>query len=103
MDRIDGDGENKTQRLYICSSNYALSKLTVNNGLEDLWRRENPDSSEFSHYNKSSGTRSRIGMVYIDVRIANNTKINHIMAPFTDHYNDISLDRLLLKTKIGKD
>ena len=38
MDKIDRDGENKTQRLYRCCSSYALSKLIVDNGLEDLWR-----------------------------------------------------------------
>ena len=53
MDKIDRDGENKTQRLYRCCSNYALSKLIVDNGLEDLWRRENPDSPEFTCYNRS--------------------------------------------------
>ena len=53
MDKIDRDGENKTQRLYRCCSNYALSKLIVDNGLEDLWRRENPDSSEFTYYDRS--------------------------------------------------
>ena len=53
MDKIDRDGENKTQRLYRCCSNYALSKLTVDNGLEDLWRRENPDSPEFICYDRS--------------------------------------------------
>ena len=39
MDKIDRDGENKTQRLYSFCSSYALSKLIVGNGLEDLWRR----------------------------------------------------------------
>ena len=53
MDKIDRDGENKTQRLYRCCSNYALSKLIVDNGLEDLWRRENPDSLEFTSYDRS--------------------------------------------------
>ena len=48
MDKIDRDGENKTQRLYRCCSNYALSKLIVDNGLEDLWRRENSDSPSSS-------------------------------------------------------
>ena len=43
MDKIDRDGENKTQRLYGCCSNYALPKRIVDNGLEDLWRRENPE------------------------------------------------------------
>ena len=53
MDKIDRVGENKTQRLYRCCSNYALSKLIVDNGLEDLWRRENPDSTEFTCYDRS--------------------------------------------------
>ena len=38
-----------------------------------------------------------------DIKIANNTKINHIMVSFTDYYNVISIDRLPAKTKIGKD
>ena len=46
MDKIDRDGENKTQRLYRCCSNYARSKLIVDNGLEDLLRRENPESPD---------------------------------------------------------
>ena len=45
MDKMDNDGGSKTQRIYRCRSNYALSKLIMDNGLEDLWRRENPDSS----------------------------------------------------------
>ena len=36
MHKIDRDSENKTQRLYRCCSNYALSKIIVDNGLEDL-------------------------------------------------------------------
>ena len=55
MDKMDRDGENKTRRLYRCCSNYALSKLIVYNGLEDLWRRENTDSPEFTCYNSSFG------------------------------------------------
>ena len=43
IDKIDRDVRNKT--LYICHFNYALSKLIVDNGLEDLWRREYTDSS----------------------------------------------------------
>ena len=34
-DEIDRDGRNK-KRLYRCCSNYALSTLIVDNGLEDL-------------------------------------------------------------------
>ena len=40
MNKIDRDGENKTQRLYRFCSNYALPKLIVDNGL-DLWRGGN--------------------------------------------------------------
>ena len=39
---------------------------------------------------------------YTDIKIANNTKINHIMVSFTNHYNAISIDRLPSKTKIEK-
>ena len=35
MDKIDRDGENKTQLLYRCCSNYALSKPIVDNWPED--------------------------------------------------------------------
>ena len=52
MDKMDRDGENKTQRLHWCCSNYALSKLIMNNGLEDLWRSENPDSPEFTRFDR---------------------------------------------------
>ena len=51
MDKIDRVGENKTQRLYRCCSNYDLPKLIVDNGLEDLLRREN--SPEFICYDRS--------------------------------------------------
>ena len=85
MDKMERDGRNKT--LYKCHFNYALSKLIVDNGLEDLWRRENPDSSEFTCYDRSSGTTSRIDRVYNDIKIASNTNTNHIMVAFTDHYN----------------
>ena len=52
---MNRDGENKTQRLYWSCYNYALSKLVVDNGLEDLWRRENPDFPKFTHYDRSFG------------------------------------------------
>ena len=78
--------------------NYTLSKLILDNGLEDLWRRQNPDSSEFTRYNRSSGTRSTIDRAYTDIKMARNTKINHIMVSFTDHYNAIFIDRFPSKT-----
>ena len=48
MDKMDRDGENKAQRPYWCCSSYALSKFIVDNELEDLWRRENPDQIPLS-------------------------------------------------------
>ena len=95
MDRDEGS---KTQKLY-----FALSKLIVYNWLEDLQRRENPDTSEFTRYDRFSDRRSGIDRVYTDVKISNNTKINHKMVSFTDHHNAIIIDRLTSTTKIGKD
>ena len=81
-------------RLHGCGSNYFLSKLIVDNRLEDLCRRKNLDSLDFTNYDRSSGTRCKIDRVYTDTKIANNTNINHMMVSFTDHYNAIYLDRL---------
>ena len=53
MNKVDRDGENKTQRLYRCCSNYALSNFIVDNVFEDLWRREKPDSLDFTLYDRS--------------------------------------------------
>ena len=36
MDKMDRNSGNTSQRLYRCSSKYALSKLTVDNGHKDL-------------------------------------------------------------------
>ena len=46
MDRVSG---NKTQTLNRLGSNYVLSKLIIDDGLEGLWRGENLDSCEFTH------------------------------------------------------
>ena len=69
---------------------------------EDLWRKENPDTPEFTQYNRSSGTRSRIDRVYIDIQITNNTKINHKMISFSDHYIAMAIDKVQSKTKNWK-
>ena len=61
--------EKKTHRLYRCRSNNSLSKLIVDNGLEELWRRENPHCSEFTGYGRSCGTRPSIGRTYADIKI----------------------------------
>ena len=70
MDIIDRDGENKTQRLYRCCYNYALSKLIVENGPEDLCRKENPDSPEFTCYNRSfAKDPGKTGSILISILI----------------------------------
>ena len=79
--------------LHRCCFNYALSKLIVDYELEDLWRRENPDSSDFTRCDRSSWIRSRIDRVYTDIKTVTNTKINHIIASVTDHKNAIFIDR----------
>ena len=38
IDKMDRNGGNKTEGFYRCHSNYALSKLIVDNGLKNLWR-----------------------------------------------------------------
>ena len=40
--------------------------------------------------------------IYTDIKVANSTKINHIMVSFTDQYNAISIDRLPQKLKLEK-
>ena len=102
MNKMDRYGGNKAQRFYRCCSNYALSKLIVDNGLEELWRKENPDSPEFTCYDRFFGKDTGQTGVFTDIKIAKNTKNNHIMVCFTDHYNAISIDRIPSKTKIGK-
>ena len=95
---INGDGWSKENTHF----NYALSKVIVDNGLKVLWRMKNTDSSEFTHYNRFSGSWS-IDSIYTDIKMTSNTTINHIMVSFTDHDNAILIDRFPLKTKIGKD
>ena len=104
LDKIDRDGENKTQRLYRWCSNYALWKLIVAWGSME---KGEPRFSRVLLLRQILCQESRIDRIYTDIytdmKIANNTKIIHIMVSFTDHYNAISIDRLSSKTKIGKD
>ena len=103
LDKMDRDEGSKTQKCYRCHSNFALSKLIMDNVLEDLWSRKNPDISGFTHYDRSSGTRSRIDRVYNDKKNCKQHQINHKMIAFSDHYNTLFIDRFSFKTKIGKD
>ena len=50
MDKMDRYGGNKIQRLYRCCSNYAF---IVHNGLRIYEEGQNPDSPEFTHYDRS--------------------------------------------------
>ena len=103
IDKMDKDGENKTQRIYLCSCSSSLSKLIVDKWHEDLWRRESLDSSEFYTHRQVLWQGFRIYRVYTYIKIASNTNINHIMVSYTDDYIAISIGRLSAKTKIGKD
>ena len=58
--------------------------------------------SEFTCYDRSPGTRSRIDRVYTDKKIVN-TKINHKTISFSNHYNTLFIDRFPSKTEIEKD
>ena len=58
MDKIDRDGEKKNKKhkdligavpIMPCLN----SSWIMDNELEDLWRRENPDSPEFTCYDRS--------------------------------------------------
>ena len=95
-DKMDKDGGNKTQRIYVCCSNYTLPKPIVDNGCEDLWRSENPGSSEFTCYDRSSGTRSRIERVYTDIKIASNTTVCDIMVSHLSLLKKQNLKRFIL-------
>ena len=93
-------------RLYRCCSNCAPWKLIVDNGLEDLWRRENPDLPGFTCYDRSFAKDPRCtGSILISILIQKLLATPRLitMVSFTDHYNAISIDRLPLKTKIGND
>ena len=79
-----------------CQNSFCIKGSTI-------YVEKRTQTPEFTHYDGSSGTRCRIGRVYNDIKIANNTKINHIIVYFTDLYNAISIERLSSKTNIRKD
>ena len=64
------------------------------NGLEELYRKKNPDFSVFTRSNRSSGKRCTLGRVYTDIKTTSNTKINHVMVSFTNYFNDNFIDIL---------
>ena len=52
MDKMDRYGGKKTQRHCRCCSSYSY---ILDNGVDDLWKGDNPDSLERTHYDKSFG------------------------------------------------
>ena len=68
-----------------------------------IYGNEEPRFLWINHYDRFSVTGFRIDRLYTDKKIANNTKINHLMVYLTDHYTAISLGRLQSEIKIGKD
>ena len=95
MHKMDSDGGNVTQRLYTCDSNYTLSKLIVIIGSRIYQEGKTYISlSSPTATDLLVGTRSRIDRIYIDIKIAINTKTNHMMVSFTDQYNVIACERL---------
>ena len=99
MDKMERYGGKKTERLYRCCSNYAhIVGITA-------WGSMKKGQPRFPWLHRLwyvLWQGSRIDRVYTDIKTANNTKSNHIMVSFADHYNAISIDRLPSKTKIGK-
>ena len=95
MHKMDSDSGNTTQRLYTCDSNYTLSKLIVIIGSRIYQEGKTYISlSSPTATDLLVGTRSGIDRIYTDIKIAINTKTNHMMVSFTDQYNVIACERL---------
>ena len=98
MDKMEGDGGNKTQRL-----TDAILVMPCQNSLWIMGLRIYGEGRiQIPLSSPASIDPLAQDRVYTDVKIANNTKINHIMVCFTDHYNAISIDRLHQKLKLEK-
>ena len=99
MDKMGRGGGNKTQILY-----RFVPIMPCQNSLwiidSRVYRKGWTQITEFTRYDGPSVTRSRRNRVYANMKYANSTKINHIMVPFTDLYNAISIDRLLKRFMI---
>ena len=67
LDKMDRDEGNKTNRRCRCHSTFALSKLIMENGLEDIWIRENLDIFEFTCYSRSAIPHSLIKLLVFSV------------------------------------
>ena len=78
MDKMDRYGGNKWTGM-------------VDNRLR-IYGEERSQIPEFTCYEFNRKGRSRIDRVCNNIKIAKNTKGNHIMVSFTDHYNAIYID-----------
>ena len=83
MYKIDSVGENKTQTIYRC--------LPVTPCLNSSWiidmrnyRERRTNITRSSSATIGPLPRIEIDRFYTDIKMANNTKINHIMVPFTN-------------------
>ena len=78
MDKMDRYGGNKWTGM-------------VDNRLR-IYGEERSQIPKFTCYEFNRKGRSRIDRVYNNIKIAKNTKGNHIMVSFTNHYNAIYID-----------
>ena len=60
-----------------------------------------PSYPEFTYFDRSFAKDPRSTGSTLIQKIDKNTKINHIMVSFTNHYNAISIGRLPSKLKSG--
>ena len=99
MDRGVG---NKTQKLHRCYSTFSPEKFVENNRLDNLQGKENSVSSEFTHYDRFSCTRSRIDRVTTDRKLL--TKLKQVTLPYS--FQTITIQYVLLqfpqKSKLAK-
>ena len=102
MDKMERNDENKADFRYAVSiMPWQNSLWIMNSMIYGEGRTQIPLSSPVTIDLLAQDTR--VDRIYTDIKAASNTKINHIVVSFTDHYNAIFIDRFSSQTKIGKD
>ena len=100
--KMDTPVGNKTQKLHRCYSTFSPEKFVENNRLDNLQGKENSVSSEFTHYDRFSCTRSRIDRVTTDRKLL--TKLKQVTLPYS--FQTITIQYVLLqfpqKSKLAK-
>ena len=84
------------------SSRYLRLILIQKGGLDQYQPTPSNEFSACVPSEYSTTEQLASGAFLKDCKIANDTNINHIMVSFTNYYNNISIDRLPSKAKIGK-